>query len=82
MSATRKMQIGKICEPIVGEVAEWLNATHSKCVLGQLNGGSNPPLSVVMNYLANSAAASHLPARGDETDTLLKSGNPPMQVSS
>ncbi len=30
-----------------GEVAEWLNAAHSKCVLGQPNGGSNPPLSVV-----------------------------------
>jgi hypothetical protein len=30
-----------------GEVAEWLNAADSKSVLGQLNGGSNPPLSVV-----------------------------------
>ena len=32
---------------IFGEVAERLNAAHSKCVLGQLNGGSNPPLSVL-----------------------------------
>jgi hypothetical protein len=29
-----------------GEVAERLNAADSKSVLGQLNGGSNPPLSV------------------------------------
>jgi hypothetical protein len=29
-----------------GEVSEWLMVTHSKCVLGKLNGGSNPPLSV------------------------------------
>ncbi len=28
-----------------GEVAEWLNAPHSKCGLGKLNVGSNPTLS-------------------------------------
>jgi hypothetical protein len=36
-----------ICECIAGEVSEWLMVTHSKCVLGKLNGGSNPPLSVL-----------------------------------
>lgn len=30
-----------------GEVAERLNALDSKSSLGQLNGGSNPPLSVL-----------------------------------
>jgi hypothetical protein len=30
----------------LGEVAERLNAADSKSVLGQPNGGSNPPLSV------------------------------------
>ncbi len=34
------------CRQTTGEVAERLNAAHSKCALGQLNGGSNPPLSV------------------------------------
>lgn len=29
-----------------GEVAEWLNATHSKCVMAQVIVGSNPTLSV------------------------------------
>ncbi len=29
-----------------GEVAEWLNATHSKCVMVQAIVGSNPTLSV------------------------------------
>ncbi len=29
-----------------GEVSEWFMVTHSKCVLGKPNGGSNPPLSV------------------------------------
>jgi len=34
-----------------GEVAEWLNALDSKSGLGQLNGGSNPPLSVLSFHI-------------------------------
>lgn len=35
-----------------GEMAEWFKAQHWKCCLGQLNGGSNPPLSVATKVLA------------------------------
>lgn len=34
----------------LGEVAERLNAADSKSVLGQLNGGSNPSLSVSVYF--------------------------------
>ncbi len=34
-----------------GEVAEWLNAAHSKCAMVQAIVGSNPTLSVVIKVL-------------------------------
>ena len=45
-----------------GEVSEWLMVTHSKCVLGKPNGGSNPPLSVAIMIAAFLPFAADFPA--------------------